>query len=389
MENADPEYIYCVRITGDKTFAFGIDPDPITPADFNAPFVYSDALYAASRGVASVDREPDTDQWGRFYSAFCPVYDSEGHVSAVVSADFSADWYEAQLRKSQQTVIFGCLVFLAIGVAITLAVTGEYTRRMESVREKMDELEEDIAGLTKESSGTAGEILPDETQTDDIRGIEQHISVIRENLRTYITHSSTQANSMITSMASDYRCVNYVNLDENDGVCYRDDPTDSDQTVAGIHFPYLERFTWYAAHCVTEKYREGFLSFIEPDNVREALATEPIIAYRYLAKRNGQEYYEMIRMAGVRRAEERDDHIVHAVGLGFTVIDAEMREAMTKNEKLAEALALAEEASIAKTAFLSNMSHEIRTPMLFPLSLSNRTAALWKEKRTFRSTGKS
>lgn len=262
---------------------------------------------------------------GAVLQCFCPVYDSEGHVSAVVSADFSADWYEAQLRKSQQTVIFGCLVFLAIGVATTLAVTGEYTRRMESVREKMDELEEDIAGLTKESAGNAGEILPDETQTDDIRGIEKHISVIRENLRTYITHSSTQANSMITAMASDYRCVYYVNLDENDGVCYRDDPTDSDQTVAGIHFPYLERFTWYAAHCVTEKYREGFLSFIEPDNVREALATEPIIAYRYLAKRNGQEYYEMIRMAGVRRAEERDDHMVHAVGLGFTVIDAEMR----------------------------------------------------------------
>ena len=36
---------------------------------------------------------------------------------------------------------------------------------------------------------------------------------------------------------------------------------------------------------------------------------------------------------------------------------------MAKNEALAEALALAEEASKAKTTFLSSMSHEIRTPM--------------------------
>ena len=133
--------------------------------------------------------------------------------------------------------------------------------------------------------------------------------------------------------------------------------------MPGIHFPYLERFTWYAEHCVTEKYREGFLAFIDPDTVREALTTEPIISYRYLARRDGREYYEMLRMAGVRRAEERKDHLVHAVGLGFTIIDAEMRESMAKNEALAEALKLAEEVSKAKTTFLSNMSHEIRTPM--------------------------
>ena len=168
---------------------------------------------------------------------------------------------------------------------------------------------------------------------------------------------------MITAMASDYRCVYYINLDENDGVCYRNDPEDHEQTRAGIHFPYLERFTWYAEHSIMENYRDGFLKFMAPDNIRARLATEPIIAYRYLARRNGREYYEMVRAAGVRRAEDRDDHMVHAIGLGFTEIDAEMREAMAKNEALAEALTVAEEASKAKTAFLSSMSHEIRTPM--------------------------
>ncbi|MBR2699234.1 MAG: PAS domain-containing protein [Clostridia bacterium] len=177
------------------------------------------------------------------------------------------------------------------------------------------------------------------------------------------THAQMQANSMITAMAADYRCVYYVNLDENDGVCYRDDPSDSEQTPAGVHFPYLERFTWYAENSVAEMYREGFLEFINPDNLRRRLSTQPLIAYRYLAKRENREYYEMIRAAGVRRAEERDDHTVHAIGLGLTKIDKEMRETMAKNEALAEALTLAEEASKAKTTFLSNMSHEIRTSM--------------------------
>ena len=125
-----------------------------------------------------------------------------------------------------------------------------------------------------------------------------------------------------------------------------------------VHKTYKED-GWYF---VLDK-RTGKYGFVNPNNVRSRLATEPIIAYRYLAKREGREYYEMIRMAGVRRAEDRDDHIVHAVGFGLTEIDAEMRESMAKNEALAEALTVAEDASRAKTVFLSNMSHEIRTPM--------------------------
>ena len=174
---------------------------------------------------------------------------------------------------------------------------------------------------------------------------------------------SRELDNMITAMASDYRSVYHVDLDADDAVCYRADPADPEQYAEGVHFPFHEHFAAYCASHVDEKYRDSFLQFIDPENIRKALATENIIAFRYLARRNGSEYYEMLRMAGVRHPADREDHIVHAVGLGFTVIDSEMRKNLEQQNALADALAAAEQANSAKTAFLSNMSHEIRTPM--------------------------
>ena len=81
QSNIQLQYIYCIQRVGEKEFAFSVDATKDDPGEFGDPIVYTDALYEASLGTASVDKVPYEDAWGRFYSAYSPVFDSIGGVA--------------------------------------------------------------------------------------------------------------------------------------------------------------------------------------------------------------------------------------------------------------------------------------------------------------------
>ena len=176
---------------------------------------------------------------------------------------------------------------------------------------------------------------------------------------------------MVNAMAADYRSIYYADLDTDACLCVRASTRLYGDMWEGKSFSFREGFAQYAEHCVAERDREAFLRFVDPENIRAGLAGEAMLSHRYLTVKDGNERYEMLRIAGVRSIEERDDHIVHAIGAGFSDVDRETREAMEQKRSLSEALTRAEEANVAKTAFLSSMSHEIRTPMNAIIGLDN------------------
>ena len=180
-----------------------------------------------------------------------------------------------------------------------------------------------------------------------------------------------QQDKLITALASDCRGVYYVELDRNEGTCYQVHPELEHGFQVGQRFPNFEGIAKYGQDYVTEEYREEFRRFIEPEHIRAGLMEERVISFRYRIRRGDRESCEMIRFAGVRHPEDRDDHVVHAVSMCFMDVDTEMRRTMEQSRALSEALNAAEEANRAKTVFLSNMSHEIRTPMNAIIGLDN------------------
>ena len=180
-----------------------------------------------------------------------------------------------------------------------------------------------------------------------------------------------EQNQMISALASNYWSVYYLDLDTDEGICYQSHEELENGFRAGERFRYLPSVTAYAKTYILEEYQEEFLRFIQPENVKERLKEQRVIAFRYMVHRHDRDTWEEVRFAGVRRPEERTDHLVHVVGACFVNVDRETRESMEQQSVLQEALQEAESANKAKTAFLSNMSHEIRTPMNAIIGLDN------------------
>ena len=114
LNNIEAEYIYAVRIDENGNFIIVIDPSMNSIQEFGIPIEPTKALISASNGIAAVDDQPTTDEWGSFYSVYSPVFASNGDIAGIIGVDFEKDWYERQLNQQNGMIIASSLIILAI-----------------------------------------------------------------------------------------------------------------------------------------------------------------------------------------------------------------------------------------------------------------------------------
>lgn len=187
QDHIDLKYIYCIRDLGHKEFVFSVDPTVEDPGEFGEPIVYTDALYTASLGTPAVDSEPYVDRWGRFYSAYSPVFDSKGKVGGIVAVDFAADWYDEQISRQIRTTLLISLMTLLFGTAIVLLIATQFRKRFLRLYDELNSLSDGIETMAKELADES--VLADTTkllheeETDDDVAYDE-ISTLSNKVRT-------------------------------------------------------------------------------------------------------------------------------------------------------------------------------------------------------------
>ena len=117
-DNVELEYVYCIKEAEPGRFIFTLDLDQVNPASYGDSVKYTDALAKAGKGIPAVDEVPYTDQWGEFYSAYSPVFDSSGAVVGIVVVDFSSDWFDAQLTEQTRSTVISYIIILMLSLVV-------------------------------------------------------------------------------------------------------------------------------------------------------------------------------------------------------------------------------------------------------------------------------
>jgi diguanylate cyclase (GGDEF)-like protein len=209
QDNVDIEYIYTVRQVGEDEFIFTVDADPEDPADFGEEVLVTYALRQAAKGTATVDTEPAEDEWGNFYSAYSPVYDSEGKISGIVGVDFDSAWYESQIREHMRSSVLIAIILVLIGGIIVAVFTSGAVERLNKLKTQLTALSADVDELTAELSTEADNLgaaprtavqieeKPDapvpESPSDEIEEITAKMQVMHSQMKQYIAYARAKA----------------------------------------------------------------------------------------------------------------------------------------------------------------------------------------------------
>ena len=218
QDNIDLKYIYCIRDMGNGEFVFTIDPTLEDPGEFGEPIVYTDALYEASTGKASVDNTPYEDKWGRFYSSYSPVFDSEGNVAGIVAVDFSADWYDRQISNQIRTILIISILSLSFGTIIILMIASSARKRVRSLYRELNDLSNGIEELSNELSEGAKlegtELLHTDAyeEDDEVTLIGEKIRSLQKYMRIQIDYVRAKAyKDSLTGLENRNAYLEFVN----------------------------------------------------------------------------------------------------------------------------------------------------------------------------------
>ncbi|MBR6149739.1 MAG: diguanylate cyclase [Lachnospiraceae bacterium] len=203
LDHMDMKYIYAVKHVSGQSFVFLADPDPIDPGQFGEPIVYTKALEKASQGIASVDENPFSDRWGKFYSAYSPVYDSEGNLVCIIGVDYDAAWFEDMIAMHTASILIICTLSVLIGAFIVLLISNRFQRRFRILSDELSSLSDEVNALNKEMAppeefhakpsrqpAEAEEDSPSHVGTFD--ALENKIKQTRQDMRQYASYVHEQ-----------------------------------------------------------------------------------------------------------------------------------------------------------------------------------------------------
>lgn len=214
----DIKYIYTMRMDDNK-LEFVVDADTKDGAAIGEEYEIYDEIADAFKGNVTVDREMTSDEWGDFYSAFAPIYNSSKQIVGIVGVDCSASAIRTQQNTFIRQFILIGFAGLIVAIVLSLIISRVLSRSVSTIAGKMSELAMKEGDLTQKIHVKS---------KDEVGDIAKSLNVFLENLREIVQNIGTSehkllenaehVNDIVVSSANEVSQVNVVMNEMGDNV---------------------------------------------------------------------------------------------------------------------------------------------------------------------------
>jgi methyl-accepting chemotaxis protein len=181
------QYIYTMRLV-DGNVQFIVDADSEDPAKIGEAYEGYGVIEQAFNGTATVDSEVTDDEWGRCYSGFAPVYDSNNKVVGIVGVDCSVATIDAQSDTMFRTVVIIDVIALIVSFVFAMVISSILARQILVIDRKVDELAQAHGDLTKEI---------DVNSKDEVGSIAKSMNKFLHSLRDMLLEIKGDGNKLM------------------------------------------------------------------------------------------------------------------------------------------------------------------------------------------------
>jgi methyl-accepting chemotaxis protein len=137
LQGDEIQYVYTMRYVGND-LQFVVDADLEAPAAIGESYEGYDVIDAAFSGKASVDAEVTSDEWGRCYSGFAPIYNSANEIVGVVGVDCSVAAIDAENAATVRSVVLIEVISLLVSFVIAMTISTLLAKNVRAIDRKVE-----------------------------------------------------------------------------------------------------------------------------------------------------------------------------------------------------------------------------------------------------------
>lgn len=116
------QYIYTMRME-DDVLTFVVDADPDDPAGCGEEYNLLEDMIPAFHGQVCCDKKLTKDKWGKFFSAYAPIFNSDHEVVGIVGCDITTADITRRLAILRNVIVFLISVFAALCLLMLILIS--------------------------------------------------------------------------------------------------------------------------------------------------------------------------------------------------------------------------------------------------------------------------